>query len=220
MYVAAWGYHRQGSCQAGFGADLAPGGNWTFIGAVGSWYWQGMSPNTTFSVLIHAGTPVWVTRLVWFGNSPRWKKKGWGSAPPAWSKFKSPSRWCLNYVSDIQPRGALLACRFFLPSFFVGSTWLDGRFEWNLVTSVFHPPSQFPFVVSVQTQEVKGRSIAFSRRDRRERLLPSFFYISIPIGSTTYDNGSYGFQSGGFLHASWRCWNHFIMAFIFQRCKN
>ncbi|XP_025836181.1 integrin alpha-PS2 isoform X1 [Agrilus planipennis] len=36
-----WGYHRQGSCQAGFSAAIAPKSNSLFIGAPGSWYWQG-----------------------------------------------------------------------------------------------------------------------------------------------------------------------------------
>ncbi|EFX79732.1 hypothetical protein DAPPUDRAFT_304328 [Daphnia pulex] len=36
-----WGYHRQGSCQAGLGATITPDGLRVFIGAVGSWYWQG-----------------------------------------------------------------------------------------------------------------------------------------------------------------------------------
>ena len=36
-----WGYHRQGSCQAGLGASVAHNGEQLFIGAVGSWYWQG-----------------------------------------------------------------------------------------------------------------------------------------------------------------------------------
>eukprot|EP00096_Caligus_rogercresseyi_P015942 TRINITY_DN844_c0_g1_i1.p1 TRINITY_DN844_c0_g1~~TRINITY_DN844_c0_g1_i1.p1 ORF type:complete len:1372 (-),score=393.45 TRINITY_DN844_c0_g1_i1:381-4496(-) len=36
-----WGYHRQGSCQAGFGADVSDDGEYIFVGAVGSWYWQG-----------------------------------------------------------------------------------------------------------------------------------------------------------------------------------
>ncbi|XP_044732044.1 integrin alpha-PS2 isoform X2 [Chrysoperla carnea] len=36
-----WGYHRQGSCQAGLGAALAQDGHRLFIGAPGSWYWQG-----------------------------------------------------------------------------------------------------------------------------------------------------------------------------------
>ncbi|XP_065564582.1 integrin alpha-PS2-like isoform X3 [Artemia franciscana] len=38
---SSWGYHRQGSCQAGLGAALSPSGDRLFIGAVGSWYWQG-----------------------------------------------------------------------------------------------------------------------------------------------------------------------------------
>lgn len=37
----SWGYHRQGSCQAGFSAALTPDGKRLFIGAPGSWYWQG-----------------------------------------------------------------------------------------------------------------------------------------------------------------------------------
>merc|ERR1719295_1427639 len=36
-----WGYHRQGSCQAGLGAAVSENGNQIYIGAVGSWYWQG-----------------------------------------------------------------------------------------------------------------------------------------------------------------------------------
>ncbi|XP_035735448.1 integrin alpha-PS2-like isoform X1 [Vespa mandarinia] len=36
-----WGYHRQGSCQAGLGAAMAKNGERLFIGAPGSWYWQG-----------------------------------------------------------------------------------------------------------------------------------------------------------------------------------
>ncbi|GIY23455.1 integrin alpha-PS2 [Caerostris darwini] len=37
----AWGYHRQGYCQAGFSAAVTKDGRQLFIGAVGSWYWQG-----------------------------------------------------------------------------------------------------------------------------------------------------------------------------------
>ncbi|ALC48915.1 if [Drosophila busckii] len=36
-----WGYHRQGSCQAGFSAAVNSNGSRLFIGAPGSWYWQG-----------------------------------------------------------------------------------------------------------------------------------------------------------------------------------
>ncbi|GAB6026861.1 hypothetical protein CHUAL_013467 [Chamberlinius hualienensis] len=36
-----WGYHRQGSCQAGFSATFSKDGRKLFVGAVGSWYWQG-----------------------------------------------------------------------------------------------------------------------------------------------------------------------------------
>nr|XP_036675857.1 integrin alpha-PS2 isoform X2 [Drosophila suzukii] len=38
-----WGYHRQGSCQAGFSAAINGNGSRLFIGAPGSWYWQGMA---------------------------------------------------------------------------------------------------------------------------------------------------------------------------------
>ncbi|XP_055384808.1 integrin alpha-PS2 isoform X2 [Condylostylus longicornis] len=38
-----WGYHRQGSCQAGFSAAISKSGNRLFIGAPGSWYWQGQT---------------------------------------------------------------------------------------------------------------------------------------------------------------------------------
>lgn len=37
----AWGYHRQGSCQAGFSATISKNSDRLFIGAPGSWYWQG-----------------------------------------------------------------------------------------------------------------------------------------------------------------------------------
>ncbi|XP_044269454.1 integrin alpha-PS2 isoform X2 [Tribolium madens] len=36
-----WGYHRQGSCQAGFSAAINSVGDRLFIGSPGSWYWQG-----------------------------------------------------------------------------------------------------------------------------------------------------------------------------------
>ncbi|KAF8793941.1 Integrin alpha-PS2 like protein [Argiope bruennichi] len=39
--TVAWGYHRQGYCQAGFSAAVTKDGRQLFIGAVGSWYWQG-----------------------------------------------------------------------------------------------------------------------------------------------------------------------------------
>ncbi|XP_064614491.1 integrin alpha-8-like [Liolophura sinensis] len=39
--TAAWGYHRQGYCSAGFSAALTADGTKLLIGAVGSWYWQG-----------------------------------------------------------------------------------------------------------------------------------------------------------------------------------
>ncbi|XP_076285234.1 integrin subunit alpha inflated isoform X2 [Lasioglossum baleicum] len=38
-----WGYHRQGSCQAGLGAAVSKNGERLFIGAPGSWYWQGQA---------------------------------------------------------------------------------------------------------------------------------------------------------------------------------
>ncbi|XP_055909602.1 integrin alpha-PS2 isoform X2 [Eupeodes corollae] len=36
-----FGYHRQGSCQAGLSAGVSKKGDRLFIGAPGSWYWQG-----------------------------------------------------------------------------------------------------------------------------------------------------------------------------------
>ncbi|XP_047110837.1 integrin alpha-PS2-like isoform X1 [Schistocerca piceifrons] len=39
--TSEWGYHRQGYCQAGFSACLSKDGDRVFIGAPGSWYWQG-----------------------------------------------------------------------------------------------------------------------------------------------------------------------------------
>ncbi|XP_070139070.1 integrin alpha-PS2 isoform X2 [Drosophila bipectinata] len=38
-----WGYHRQGSCQAGFSAAINGNGSRLYIGAPGSWYWQGQA---------------------------------------------------------------------------------------------------------------------------------------------------------------------------------
>ncbi|GLV41998.1 inflated [Carabus blaptoides fortunei] len=47
-----WGYHRQGTCQAGLGAAMSKDGDRLFIGAPGSWYWQGqmysINPNARF----------------------------------------------------------------------------------------------------------------------------------------------------------------------------
>lgn len=40
-----WGYHRQGSCQAGFSVSFSQNGKKLLIGAVGSWYWQGQLYN-------------------------------------------------------------------------------------------------------------------------------------------------------------------------------
>ncbi|KAK9701179.1 Integrin alpha [Popillia japonica] len=39
--TAQWGYHRQGSCQAGFSAAISKDGNNLFMGAPGNCYWQG-----------------------------------------------------------------------------------------------------------------------------------------------------------------------------------
>ncbi|XP_057335513.1 integrin alpha-PS2 isoform X2 [Microplitis mediator] len=38
-----FGYHRQGYCQAGLGAAVSRDGERIFIGAPGSWYWQGQT---------------------------------------------------------------------------------------------------------------------------------------------------------------------------------
>ncbi|KAI8128031.1 Integrin alpha-PS2 [Lucilia cuprina] len=47
-----WGYHRQGYCQAGFSAAASGVGDRLYVGAPGSWYWQGqaysVSPDATF----------------------------------------------------------------------------------------------------------------------------------------------------------------------------
>lgn len=39
--TSAWGHHRQGSCQAGFSAAISKDNHHLFMGAPGSWYWQG-----------------------------------------------------------------------------------------------------------------------------------------------------------------------------------
>ncbi|KAJ6225858.1 hypothetical protein RDWZM_004403 [Blomia tropicalis] len=38
-----WGYHRQGSCQAGMSAAVSKDGKRLYVGAPGSWYWQGQA---------------------------------------------------------------------------------------------------------------------------------------------------------------------------------
>ncbi|KAL1494758.1 hypothetical protein ABEB36_010304 [Hypothenemus hampei] len=45
-----WGYHRQGSCQAGFSAAINSIGDRLFVGAPGSYYWQGQM----YSIDAHA----------------------------------------------------------------------------------------------------------------------------------------------------------------------
>lgn len=39
--TSSWGFHRQGFCQAGFSAAVTENGNRLYVGAPGSWYWQG-----------------------------------------------------------------------------------------------------------------------------------------------------------------------------------
>lgn len=39
--TSAWGHHRQGFCQAGFSAGISKDNHRLFMGAPGSWYWQG-----------------------------------------------------------------------------------------------------------------------------------------------------------------------------------
>lgn len=39
--VDNWGYHRQGSCQAGMSGAVSRNGKKVFVGAPGSFYWQG-----------------------------------------------------------------------------------------------------------------------------------------------------------------------------------
>ncbi|XP_037039254.1 integrin alpha-PS2 isoform X2 [Bradysia coprophila] len=54
-----WGYHRQGSCQAGMSAALTKNGDRLFVGAPGSWYWQGQaysrSLNSSYSKVWSTG---------------------------------------------------------------------------------------------------------------------------------------------------------------------
>ncbi|KAL7639215.1 UNVERIFIED_CONTAM: hypothetical protein RMT77_010749 [Armadillidium vulgare] len=49
-----WGYHRQGSCQAGFDAALTTGGDRMYIGAPGAYYWQGQGYGTRLGGQIHS----------------------------------------------------------------------------------------------------------------------------------------------------------------------
>ncbi|XP_042859776.1 integrin alpha-PS2-like isoform X2 [Penaeus japonicus] len=49
-----WGYHRQGSCQAGFDAVISKDGERMFIGAPGAFYWQGQCWSTQLSGQIHS----------------------------------------------------------------------------------------------------------------------------------------------------------------------
>ncbi|XP_042859779.1 integrin alpha-PS2-like isoform X5 [Penaeus japonicus] len=44
-----WGYHRQGSCQAGFDAVISKDGERMFIGAPGAFYWQGQIHSQSLS---------------------------------------------------------------------------------------------------------------------------------------------------------------------------
>ncbi|CAL4083658.1 unnamed protein product [Meganyctiphanes norvegica] len=44
-----WGYHRQGSCQAGFDAAITKDGQRMFIGAPGAFYWQGQIHSQSLS---------------------------------------------------------------------------------------------------------------------------------------------------------------------------
>ncbi|CAL7950339.1 unnamed protein product [Xylocopa violacea] len=53
-----WGFHRQGSCQAGLGGAMAKNGERLFIGAPGSWYWQGQA----FSQPLKSGARIMSTK--------------------------------------------------------------------------------------------------------------------------------------------------------------
>ncbi|XP_045133240.1 integrin alpha-PS2-like isoform X2 [Portunus trituberculatus] len=49
-----WGYHRQGSCQAGFDAIITENGKRLYIGAPGAFYWQGQCWTTKLEGQIHS----------------------------------------------------------------------------------------------------------------------------------------------------------------------
>ncbi|CAO1396274.1 unnamed protein product [Diamesa tonsa] len=59
-----WGYHRQGSCQAGLSAALNKNGDRLFVGAPGSWYWQGQ----VYSINTDAVFPYKPPRYGQFGD--------------------------------------------------------------------------------------------------------------------------------------------------------
>lgn len=59
-----WGYHRQGSCQAGLSAAISKDGERLFVGAPGSWYWQGQ----IYSINTDAEYPFKPPRYGQFGD--------------------------------------------------------------------------------------------------------------------------------------------------------
>ncbi|XP_043271432.1 integrin alpha-PS2 isoform X2 [Venturia canescens] len=59
-----YGYHKQGSCQAGFSAALSKDGERVFVGAPGSWYWQGQM----YTQLVNNRDKVLMTK-----ESPKWE---------------------------------------------------------------------------------------------------------------------------------------------------
>lgn len=65
-----WGYHRQGSCQAGLSASLTKDSERLFIGAPGSWYWQGQ----IYSINPRVSYPYKPSRYYVFGDQPNIKE--------------------------------------------------------------------------------------------------------------------------------------------------
>ncbi|XP_015793178.1 integrin alpha-PS2 [Tetranychus urticae] len=93
-----WGYHRLGSCQAGFSASVEPEGRQVFLGAVGSYYWQGK----VFSYDLHQLTqPPYETKEGKESNDDTYL--GYSLV---WGKFGSSDR--SNDIAVGQPRGANL----------------------------------------------------------------------------------------------------------------
>ncbi|XP_046616678.1 integrin alpha-PS2 isoform X1 [Neodiprion virginianus] len=72
------GYHRQGSCQAGLGAALSKDGKRAFIGAPGSYYWQGQ----VYSIASEAEFEYLPPGRGFFGSAGQVFSSGSGGEPP------------------------------------------------------------------------------------------------------------------------------------------
>ncbi|XP_055587817.1 integrin alpha-PS2-like [Uranotaenia lowii] len=106
-----WGYHRQGSCQAGFSASLTKSGDRVFVGAPGSYYWQGQ----VYSINTEAVFPYKPPRYGQFGEGGNQFNEAKNNQGTKGHRYHQPETFCsvLFFVYNVY---FLLATRVLSPS--------------------------------------------------------------------------------------------------------